>query len=120
MPDGRQELLLSSGEKLVTDLAIPTFGLVPNSSYVPKKFLNTNGYVVVDEHLKVKNAESVWAIGDISDTEFSQFLSCDRQSTHVAKAISFILRDDKILPPYQPFTSRTLIKCQIRALANII
>lgn len=119
-PDGRQELVLSSGEKLAADLTIPTFGLVPNSSYVPERFLNAQGYVVVDEYLKVKNARSVWAIGDVCDTEYSQFLSCDRQSVHVAKAISFTLRGDKIPPPYQPFTSRTLIGCQIRASANSV
>ncbi|OBT86209.1 hypothetical protein VE02_06231 [Pseudogymnoascus sp. 03VT05] len=106
-PDGRQELVLSSGERLYTDLTIPTFGLVPNTSYVPEKFLNTQGYVVVDEYLKVKNAgSSVWAIGDVCDTEYSQFLSCDRQSTYVARAISSILSDAKIPPPYQPFTSK--------------
>ncbi|OBT54308.1 hypothetical protein VE04_05937 [Pseudogymnoascus sp. 24MN13] len=105
-PDGRQELVLSSGERLSTDLTIPTFGLVPNTSYVPEKFLNTQGYVVVDEYLNVKNAKSVWAIGDVCDTEYSQFLSCDRQSTYVAKAISSILSDAKIPPPYQPFTSK--------------
>ena len=111
---------LSNGERLVTDLTIPTFGLVPNSSYVPEKFLNANGYVVVDEYLKVKNAGSVWAIGDVCDTEYSQILSCDRQSVYVAKAISFILSDNKVPPPYQPFTSRMSIECQIRALANLV
>ncbi|KFY44494.1 hypothetical protein V494_01451 [Pseudogymnoascus sp. VKM F-4513 (FW-928)] len=105
-PDGRQELILSSGENLAADLTIPTFGLVPNSSYIPGKFLNTNGYVMVDEYLKVKNAESVWALGDVCDTENSQILSCDRQSVYVAKAILSTLGSDKIPPPYQPFTSR--------------
>lgn len=116
-PSG-QELILSNGERLAADLTIPTFGLVPNSSYVPEKFLNANGYVVVDEYLKVKNAGSVWAIGDVCDTEYSQFLSCDRQSAHVAKAVLSTLKGDKIPPPYQPFTSRTSIECQIGASAN--
>ncbi|KFY94385.1 hypothetical protein V500_03284 [Pseudogymnoascus sp. VKM F-4518 (FW-2643)] len=104
-PSG-QELILSSGERLAADLTIPTFGLVPNSSYVPEKFLNATGYVMVDEYLKVKSAGSVWAIGDVCDTEYSQFLSCDRQSAHVAKAVLSTLKGDKIPPPYQPYTSR--------------
>ncbi|KFY26140.1 hypothetical protein V493_04252 [Pseudogymnoascus sp. VKM F-4281 (FW-2241)] len=107
-PNGRQELVLSSGETLATDLVIPTFGLIPNSSYVPERFLNTKGYVVVDEYLKVKNTESVWAIGDVCDTEYSQIISCDRQSAHVGRAISSTLSGGKITPPYQPFTSRFL------------
>ncbi|KAK9350503.1 hypothetical protein V1523DRAFT_428982 [Lipomyces doorenjongii] len=57
-PEGRQELTLASGDKLVADLYISTFGLVPNSSYVPAKFLNANGFVTVDEYLKVKGTEN--------------------------------------------------------------
>ncbi|KFY48987.1 hypothetical protein V495_00846 [Pseudogymnoascus sp. VKM F-4514 (FW-929)] len=105
-PGGRQEIILSSGERIVSDLTIPTFGLVPNSSYIPQKFLNAHGYVMADEYLKVKNAGSVWAVGDVCDIECSQILSCDRQSAYVAKAVSLTLGGDKIPPPYGPITSR--------------
>ena len=46
--NGQTELLLSTGEKLVTDLYITTFGLTPNSSYPPSEFLDAKGYLVVD------------------------------------------------------------------------
>lgn len=69
LPDGRTELTLSSGEMITTDLYLPTMGLVPNSSYVPAKFLNSNGFVVVDEYLRVKGATDVWAAGDISSVQ---------------------------------------------------
>src|ERR1700761_775971 len=58
MPDGRTELKLSSGDTLITDMYIPTFGLTPNSSYVPTKFLNSNGFIMVDEYLKVKGTHA--------------------------------------------------------------
>lgn len=118
-PGGRQELILSSGERIAADLTIPTFGLVPNSSYIPQKFLNAHGYVVADEYLKVKNAGSVWAVGDVCDIEYSQILSCDRQSAYVAKAVSSTLGGDKIPPPYGPITSRTSIEHQMRALTDL-
>jgi len=59
IPNGRQELTLSGGDELITDVYTPTHGLIPNSSYVPAKFLNANGYVMVDEYLKVKGAAAV-------------------------------------------------------------
>jgi apoptosis-inducing factor 2 len=70
LPNGQQELTLSSGDKLTTDLYIPAFGLIPNSSYIPAKFLNPNGFVKVDEYLKVKGEGDVWAIGNLCDVGF--------------------------------------------------
>lgn len=107
MPNGRQELALSSGDKLITDMYIPTFGLAPNSSYIPTKFLNANGSVRVDEYLKVKGAGDVWAIGDVSDVDPSQAVYCDRQSACLAKNITFILSNKTPLP-YKVATSRMI------------
>jgi NADH dehydrogenase FAD-containing subunit len=107
MPNGRQELTLSGGEKLITDMYIPTFGLIPNSSYIPTKFLHANGSVTVDEYLEFKGAGAVWAIGDVSDVEQSQFISCDRQSAYLAKNITFILSNNTPLP-YKAATSRMI------------
>ncbi|CAM1509907.1 Fc.00g002420.m01.CDS01 [Cosmosporella sp. VM-42] len=103
--DGRQELVLSDEDKLIADLYIPAYGLIPNSSYVPGKYLNANGFVMVDEHLKVKDAEGVWAIGDVTNVEPSQFITCDKQSVYLAKSITSILSNKAPLP-YKPATSR--------------
>jgi len=73
LPNHRTEVSLSSGEKLITDLYIPTTGLVPNSSYIPTKHLNAEGFVVVDEYFAVKGAEDVYAIGDVCNVEPLQF-----------------------------------------------
>jgi len=96
--DGRQIIELSGGEKLIADLYIPTFGVTPNSSYIPEKFLNNNGFVIVDDYLKVKGVENVWAIGDISDNEPPQFLFADKQAAHLAKNINLILGSKAPLP----------------------
>ncbi|KAF2489242.1 FAD/NAD(P)-binding domain-containing protein [Lophium mytilinum] len=106
-PDGRTEVTLSTGDKLVTDLYIPTFGLVYNTSYLPAKFVKANGSVVVDEYLKVKGAGDVWAIGDILDLESSQFLTMDKHSTYLAKNIGLILKGKPPLP-YKPITTRMM------------
>ena len=106
-PSGRQDLTLSDGDKLIADTYIPTFGLIPNSSYIPTKFLNANGSVAVDEYLKVKGAEDVWAVGDVSDVEYSQFISCDRQSVYCAKSIISILSNKTPLP-YKAISRRMI------------
>jgi len=105
MANGQQELSLSDGSKLTTEMYIPTFGLIPNSSYVPAKFLDPQGFVMVDEHLAVKAAKDVWAIGDVSDTEFPQFLPMDRQSKYIAKAITSILSNTPVAP-YKAMSTR--------------
>ena len=106
--NNQQQLTLSGGDKMITDLYIPTFGLIPNSSYVPAKFLNADGYVVVDRHLQVKGTENVWAVGDVSDVEPAQFITTDKQSAHLAKNIVSLLRDNnKTLLPYKVGSSRT-------------
>ncbi|RDW87252.1 hypothetical protein BP5796_02946 [Coleophoma crateriformis] len=109
--DGQQELALVGGDKLVTDLYIPTFGVTPNSSYLPAKFVNADGFITVDEYLKLKGAENVWAIGDVSEVEPPQFMFCDAQSVHAAKSILSILANKAILP-YKASTS-SMIGIQI-------
>jgi len=97
-PTGQQELMLSSGEKLITDMYIPTLGLIPNTSYIPTKFLNDDGYVVVDEFLKVKGASSMWAIGDASAIQPPQWLHMEAQSKHLVKNLILILNNKAPLP----------------------
>lgn len=100
LPDGRHELSLSNGEKLITDVYIPTMGVIPNSSYVPSNFLNEKGFVSVDEYLKVRGTENVWAIGDVSDVERPAFITCSNQSTYLAKSLLLILAG-KLPVPYK-------------------
>ncbi|KAK0261268.1 hypothetical protein LTR35_017891 [Friedmanniomyces endolithicus] len=98
LPNGRKELTLSSGDKLTTDMYVPTFGLMPNSSYVPKDYLDKNGSVKVDEFLRVKGAKDAWAIGDVSNVESWQFITCDRQSTRLAKNMISMINNKPPVP----------------------
>lgn len=107
LPNGQQEITLSSGHTLVTDVYVPTFGLVPNSSYVPSQLRNVNGSIAVDEYLQVKGANSVWAIGDVADIEPAQFIVTDKQSLHLVKNITAVLNNQPPLP-YKVAGSRKL------------
>lgn len=106
MPDGRTELSLSDGQKIVTDLYIPTTGLTPNSSYIPHNLLNANGFVIVDEFLRAKGTTDVWAVGDISSVQKPQFINTDKQSVHVAKSIGLQMQG-KALARYPTDEKRT-------------
>ncbi|TVY31597.1 Oxidoreductase, partial [Lachnellula occidentalis] len=98
LPDGRQEITLADGEKLVADMYVPAYGLTPNASYVPARYVDTKGYVVVDEYLKVKGAENAWAIGDVTDMEPSQLIYADQQSSYAAEAIVSVLNNKDPVP----------------------
>lgn len=91
LPDERQELTLSDGQKIVADLYISATGLKPNSSYVPHTLLDSKGFVIVDEYLRVKGVKDVWAAGDVSAREPPAFLISEAQAAHVAKSVVLVL-----------------------------
>ena len=97
MPDGRTELTLADGQKIATDLYIPTVGLTPNSSYVPQNLLNPDGFVIVDEYLRVRSTTDVWAVGDVSNVQRPQFVNTDKQSVHVVKNIGLLMKGKNII-----------------------
>jgi hypothetical protein len=98
LPTGQTEVTFSDGSRLITDLYVPTYGLVPNSSYIPPEFLSSEGFVIVDDYFKVKGAGDVWAIGDVVDVEWKQWVFMDKQSSHVAKNIVLILGNKAPIP----------------------
>jgi NADH dehydrogenase FAD-containing subunit len=112
-PSGTQELTLSNGDNLMTDMYIPLFGVIPNSSYIPTKFLDTNGSVVVDEYLKVKGAGDVWAIGDVSNVEPARWIYCEKHSKYAAETFASILTGKTSLP-YKMATTRKFPPQSIR------
>lgn len=52
----------------IFDLVIPTFGYTPNTSFIPKQYLDDKDYVNVDDHFKVKGTDNVFATGDCALT----------------------------------------------------
>lgn len=105
LPNDQYQITLSSGDKITADIYVPTFGLIPNSSFIPASYLDSKRFVVVDDYLKVKGAGDVWAIGDVNNIDFAQFISCDKQSTALAKNMIKILSKKAPLP-YKPAASR--------------
>jgi len=71
LEDGRTELALDgpgaadSGDdaRMVTDLHIPAYGETPNSSYMPRDFLDKKGHILTGDFLDVPGADGVYAVG---------------------------------------------------------
>lgn len=76
---GKTEVVLAGGETILTDLYLPTMGLVPNTGFVDGKYLNARGQVVVDEMFNVKDAEGVWALGDVVGQPRCGFMITQKQ-----------------------------------------
>lgn len=61
----------STGQPAITaDAAIWAIGRVnPNTGWVPEEHRDQNGFVVVDEYLRVPGAAGVYAVGDVAATD---------------------------------------------------
>ncbi|KAJ5992225.1 FAD-dependent pyridine nucleotide-disulfide oxidoreductase [Penicillium sp. IBT 35674x] len=60
---------LDNGEKLQADLYISTTGALPNNHFIPAEFLSADGWVNVDENLRVTGGSEdglIYALGDIT------------------------------------------------------
>ena len=65
-PSGNTRCVLSDNTTIAADLYVAATGVQPNTSYLPKQFLDSQGYVVADPgYLRVYPAgDRVYAIGD--------------------------------------------------------
>ncbi|KAJ5786395.1 FAD-dependent pyridine nucleotide-disulfide oxidoreductase [Penicillium pulvis] len=60
---------LDNGEQLQADLYISTTGALPNNQFIPAEFLSADGWVNVDENLRVTGGSEdclIYALGDIT------------------------------------------------------
>ncbi|SPJ74694.1 uncharacterized protein FTOL_04425 [Fusarium torulosum] len=102
LPDGKTLVKLSNGETLVTDLFLATMGLRPNSGFLPKEWLNEHGYVDVDDAMRVKATEGVWAVGDVVSKPRASFMITEAQAGGVFKNIELALKGKEAQPVSGP------------------
>ncbi|KAF9894415.1 hypothetical protein FE257_007918 [Aspergillus nanangensis] len=98
---------LSSGETLVADVYISATGCIPNNQFIPREWLDAQGWVDVDETLRVvENGESpcvgVYALGDISSHAARVLMRVPPQvATVVAGIKGEVLQEEAaVVPPY--------------------
>ncbi|KAI9684223.1 MAG: hypothetical protein M1829_003494 [Trizodia sp. TS-e1964] len=84
----KTEIRLASGQVIEADLYIPSIGVTPNSSFLPKELLSSSGHVKVDSYLRVQGSLNIWAAGDITEVSYGSIHHAEEQALHVAKNIA--------------------------------
>ncbi|KAI1399520.1 FAD/NAD(P)-binding domain-containing protein [Hypoxylon fuscum] len=92
LPDGKVEVQLQGGDKILTDVYLPTMGLVANTEYLPADMLTDKKFVDIDEFYRAKGTKDVWAAGDIVWKPRASFVLSEKQSAGVAKNIDLALK----------------------------
>ncbi|KAK4449936.1 hypothetical protein QBC34DRAFT_448624 [Podospora aff. communis PSN243] len=87
----KTEVVLANGETITTDLYLPTMGLIPNTDYVPAKYLDSNKLVEVEDSLRVKGTTNVWAAGDVISKPRAGFMITQKQAAGVSKNLELVL-----------------------------
>ncbi|KAI3332226.1 FAD/NAD(P)-binding domain-containing protein [Xylariaceae sp. AK1471] len=98
LPDGKTEVVLQNGEKIVTDLYLPTMGMAPNTEFLPVALLTDKKFVDVDEFYRVKGTDNVWAAGDVVWKPRGSFVLTDKQAAGVAKNVDAVLKGKSPTP----------------------
>lgn len=76
---------LDSGKTIDTDLYIPSIGVKANSDFVPKSYLDEDGFVKVDKHMKV--ADRIYAAGDVAQHKQKLFIRAVQQASVVSSNV---------------------------------
>jgi NADH dehydrogenase FAD-containing subunit len=73
--DGRTALTLNDGGKMETDYYVPAYGVVPNSTWLPKELLDKKGYLMTHPTtLRVEAAgPRVYGMGDVASYSRNNF-----------------------------------------------
>ncbi|KAH8887453.1 putative FAD binding protein [Thozetella sp. PMI_491] len=103
-PDGpvTLELTKNGGKKetLEADLYLPTFGVSPNTQYLPDSMLDANGYVNQTKELRALGYDNIFVVGDAGNLEAPQGVVADKQAIHLVKILGAYLTGEAI-PEYQ-------------------
>jgi apoptosis-inducing factor 2 len=93
------ELERASGDRetLTADLFIPTYGVQPNSAFVPSDMLDSKGFVKQNKFLQTERYPNIFAIGDVGNLNPTQILYADNQVQLLAKSLNAYLAGGELL-----------------------
>jgi NADH dehydrogenase FAD-containing subunit len=88
---------------LSADLLIPTYGAIPNTSFLPPSMLDTRGFVKQTTRLRAEGHENIFVVGDAGNLEVPQGVHADAQTVHVVKLIEAqLLGQEAAVGEYKP------------------
>ncbi|KAF7183863.1 hypothetical protein CNMCM7691_004285 [Aspergillus felis] len=89
--NGTWNISLSNGQQLAPDLYIPTTGVLPNNSFIPQQWLDTDGWVKVNQELRVQGGQNasipIYAAGDITNNSMRLSFKATEQAAVVTANI---------------------------------
>lgn len=89
-------------ETLVADVYVPTFGVVPNTAFLPAKLLTDGGFVRTTPTLQVAGYANLFVAGDASDIQPPQGKHADDQVQHLVKNLDAFISGQGELAEYKP------------------
>lgn len=72
---------------LQADLIIPTYGLTPNTSFLPTSLLDARGYVRQTTRLRAEGHDNIFVVGDAGNLQDPQGVHADAQTVHVVRLL---------------------------------
>ena len=84
---GKTVVTLDGGKQLRVDLYLPTYGVIPNTEFLPSHLLDAAGYVKQTTHLRAEGQQNIYVIGDVGNLEMSRAYATDMQVQHVVKLL---------------------------------
>lgn len=98
-------VVLSNGTTLKPDLYISAMGVIPNTSFMDKQYLDGPGYIKVDPTFKVEGVTdgSVFAIGDVTTYDQRYLIKTSNHIPVVAANVKAAIAGTP-LTPYKPDT----------------
>lgn len=99
---GRSIVHLDNGKHLEAGLAISAAGNLPNTSFMPATALDAQGWIKVDEHLRIDSVtdDSAYALGDATAYKQRYALKLQEQIPVVAGNIKAAVSGSKRLETY--------------------
>ncbi|KAK3359250.1 hypothetical protein B0T25DRAFT_564272 [Lasiosphaeria hispida] len=92
-------------DSLETDLYLPVFGVVPNTSYLPPSMLDEHGFVNQTSTLRAKGHDNIFVVGDAGNIQEPRGKTADEQVMHLVKILDAYLLGADELPEYRPSES---------------
>jgi NADH dehydrogenase FAD-containing subunit len=93
---------------VTADLLIPTYGITPNTSFLPPAMLDSRGFVKQTPRLRIEghdhDHDNIFVVGDAGNLEDPQGVHTDAQVVHVVKFLDARLlgKAETDVPDYKP------------------
>jgi NADH dehydrogenase FAD-containing subunit len=107
------ELTMADGTRdtVQADLFIPTFGIKPNTSFMPAELLGNGGFINQTAYLRADGQQNIFVVGDAGNLQEPLGKTADDQVLHLAKNLQAYLTggvEEEYKPLNKPLIAVTI------------